>query len=57
MSEFGFISFDNTTKILTTSTHSPPLSHVSVFVGYISMIIATVFWGTFYLPVKHYGKK
>jgi uncharacterized membrane protein len=54
MSEYDFYMSANTTSVITSTTHSPPLSHVSVVVGYIIMIIATVFWGTFYLPVKHY---
>ena len=53
--ELEFLSTNATAIITTISTHSPPLSHVSVLVGYICLVISTLLWGTFYLPVKHYG--
>ena len=57
MSLFEITAASNVTTIffLTSTTHLPPLSHVSILVGYISLCVCVLFWGTFFLPVKHYG--
>ena len=39
---------------LTTSTKPIPFSHVSITAGYICVIVSTVLWGGYLLPVKHY---
>ena len=58
MNLFDVSSNLTTTPFLTTlTTHSPPLSHVSPLVGYISLVVCVVFWGIMFLPVKHYGNK
>ena len=42
------------TTSTTSSTDIVPISHVSITFAYICVFIASILWGAFLLPVKHY---